>query len=272
MAHRLYPRNLPSIYATEKLPTGRSRLAGALGAAIARATSVAAPGVPVAAWLGFASNGDTNEVTDLGEVGSFGTMTRDLPALRADPIVRQILGRPADDWRALPDQAAMGVVDLVNGSGTMAASLAPGLRPSSGSSPWAVVLGILDWTHPTNARSMIRRHPEIAAVPEASRWSSLYRAVAEDAAAGRIRLANDHSSEAYTALRTQQKLEAARALGTGFFGPGDPAADEVLARLVTGQPASFAPPASGTDDFAIMVLVTTAATLGVLAVLRRSRR
>lgn len=234
MTHRSYPQNLPSTYAAEKLQTALARRSGPLGAAIARATSVAAPGAPVEAWLGFASNGDVNEVTEVNELGAFGIEGARVPSLRVDPTVVRILSRPAGDWHDLPDQAAMGIVNVLDHAKDIFASLPAVVRPSSPSSPWNLAVGIYSWSLPANARRGLERHPELAAVPEATRWNALYRAIAEDAAAGIIPLANDHSSEAYTALRTNQKIQVTRALGSPFFGPSDPASDEVLARAVVG--------------------------------------
>lgn len=235
MAHRLYPRNLPSTYATEKLTEGRARAAGPLGASIARATAVVAPGVPTSAWLGFASNGGVTEITSANELGAFGTEGARIPSLQRDPAVVAILGRPAGDWRVLDDQAAMGIVNVLRHATEAFASQPAAMRPSSPSSPWNVAIGVNSWSSPANTLRGLSRHPELALVPEGARWSAFYRAIARDAQEGTVALANDHSSEAYTVLRTQQKLEVARALGPAFFGPSDPEADEVLARAVVGD-------------------------------------
>lgn len=241
MAPRTYPFNLPSTYAREKLPEARSRAAGPLGTGIDRASAVLSPGVPTAAWLGFASNGGINEVTSENELGAFGIEGARLASLQRDPGVVAVLGRPAGDWHVLSDQAAMGVANVLRHAAGAFASQPAALRPSSPSSPWNIAMGFHTWSMPASTRRSLERHPELAQVPEEERWQAFYRSVARDAQEGLIRLANNHSSEAYTALRTQQKLEVARALGSTFFGPSDPEADEVLARAVVGDPIPSVP-------------------------------
>ena len=282
MAHREYPRNLPSIYASEKVAAARSRLSGPLGAAIQRATSVVAPGVPSSAWLGFASNGERDEVTEANELGYFGIEGARLSRLQRDPDVVRILGRTSTDWHPESDQAAMGIVNVLDHASDVFAQLPALVRPSSPSSPWNVAIGIFSWSSPTNARRAVARHAEhLVALPEEARWRAFYRMLAADARAGLIPLANDHSSEAYTALRTQQKIEVARSLGSSFFGPSDPQTDEVLARLVVGQfPDADVPTDDGAAPYVLAeagfpasgILVGLVAGVVIVEILRRRKR
>ena len=229
-----------------------------------RGRDVCCPGVPLAALLGFAANGGTNENTtgwivgddteratalrdgrkplggsptegygrvgsdDLHELGPFGVEGGHCPDLVAGPgstwhdlasgySVRKILDRDAvtgSRWHgAVADQYAVGIANLARHSASMGAKLMAlnaHLGWDSDDKPWSLwrwAITCASWSAGSGGtmRHLQRYMRELATVAEGSRWGAFVRlaAAVDDRGA-------KHRADEYTALRTCQKIEAAR--------------------------------------------------------------
>jgi hypothetical protein len=227
-----------------------------VGTTLREMTPKVFPGAPAEAIAGFCANGGVTEnTTECGpnaapgaacrsqkfhEIGLFGTEAglRNGPApnpnpnaeynswgkLASHPLVRQLLGgRSAsmehNRWKIqIPDQVAVGLVNIRRHGAAVAANLDPSIRPNANtsSSIFFVACCFMGWSAGDGraAKHMNRFKDILARVPEENRWGAFLRALAEGINAGRIDLRGlrKHQSVAYSALRTWQKLAAGQLL------------------------------------------------------------
>ena len=129
--------------------------------------------------------------------------------------VRKVLDRAGvegDAWHgAHEDQIAIGAWNLARHSSQIRAKLPASLAWSDDAKPWCLwrwAMSMMSWSAGTAgaARHVVRYERELAAVAPTQRWATLMRCAATyDGDAKR------HGCPSYSALRTAQKLEAARA-------------------------------------------------------------
>jgi hypothetical protein len=122
-------------------------------------------------------------------------------------------------WKIqIPDQVAVGLVNIRRHGAAVAANLDPSIRPNANtsSSIFFVACCFMGWSAGDGraAKHMNRFKDILARVPEENRWGAFLRALAEGINAGRIDLRGlrKHQSVAYSALRTWQKLAAGQLL------------------------------------------------------------
>jgi hypothetical protein len=118
------------------------------------------------------------------------------------------------DPSAVPDQAAVGIADLLAMGRDVRALLAANLRAPTPNSPWAVLLAFSGFSAgPTSAaRAVARCARDLEGVPEADRPRAWVEALARRWREGEVFTpAGAHGNPAYTAMRGWQKLEAGRA-------------------------------------------------------------
>lgn len=254
-----------------------------VGATLREMTPKVFPGAPSEAIAGFCANGGVTEnTTECGpnappdaacrgqkfhEIGLFGTEAgpRNGPApnpnpnaddnswgkLANHPLVRQLLGgRSAtmehNRWKTqIPDQVAVGLVNIRRHGATVAANLDPSIRPNANtsSSIFFVACCFMGWSAGDGrAAKHVNRFKDILArVPEENRWGAFLRALAEGINAGRVDLRGlrKHQSVAYSALRTWQKLAAGQLLAgkTGgnvkWFDTGLGGDEASIAEIIT---------------------------------------
>lgn len=218
-----------------------------VGKTIREMTPKVFPGVPAEAIIGFCANANIKENTTEGvpsqkfhEIGLFGTEAgpRNGPAPSPDPkaednswgrlahhpTVKKLLGgRPAtmkhNQWKvAIPDQAAVGLVNVRLHGHTVAAKLDSSIRPdvTKSSSPFFIACCFMGWSAGDGraVRHLNRFKDVLARVPEEQRWGTFLRAVADGIRSGRLNLRGirKHNNVAYSALRTWQKLAAGQLL------------------------------------------------------------
>jgi hypothetical protein len=247
-----------------------------VGKTIREMTPKVFPGVPAEAIIGFCANANIKENTTEGvasqkfhEIGLFGTEAgpRNGPAPNPDPkaeynswgklahqpTVKKLLGgRPAtmkhNQWKvAIPDQVAVGLVNVRQHGHKVAAMLDPSIRPdiTKSSAPFFVACCFMGWSAGDGraARHLNRFKDVLARVPEGQRWGTFLRAVADGIKSGRLNLRGirKHNNVAYSALRTWQKL----------------AAGQLLARQTGGQ-AQWFNTGLGANEVEVMETITCA--------------
>ncbi len=252
---------------------------GPVGATLREMTPKVFPSVPVEAIVGFCANGGVTENTTEGvpaqkfhEIGLFGTEAglRGGPApnpnpiaeynswgkLANDPVIKKLLGGRAatmkhNEWKTkIPDQVAIGLVNIRRHGNKVVAALDPSIRPdsSTSSSIFFVACCFMGWSagDGTAARHLNKFKDILASVPEEKRWGTFLRALADGINSGRIDLGGlrKHQSVAYSALRTWQKL----------------AAGQLLARQ-TGGLVHWFNTGLGTDEASIAETITCAGNL-----------
>jgi len=243
-------RHSPAMWAREKLNKMRRWWADQsklrVGTTLRRMTPNVLPGVPAQAIAGFCANGDVAENTTdrnprqgFHEIGLFGTEAgpHDGPApnpdpkaednswgrLAANPRVVKLLGRRAtmvpDAWKtAIPDQVAVGLVNLLERGLKVARRLDPSIKPNTRGelSIYFVACCFMGWSAGAKgaADHLNRFKSALAAVPERERWGAFLRAVATGIQSGRLHLRGlrKHRSVAFSAQRTWQKLAAGELL------------------------------------------------------------
>lgn len=214
----------PTEYAQGKLATMRARASGELGALCERWVPEAFGPCPWELAIGASAmaTGQTELVPGpLREIGFFNTPTGTWRTLRTDPLVRALLGRDAidpegDAWeRAVADQTAIGLADLLRGQRAFADAL-PALAPATPGSAWGWYVALSSWSAGAGGTaSHLRPYAQrLASVPGSQRVGAYVSALLADVLAGAFADAADraHSNAAYSALRTLQKLECARQL------------------------------------------------------------
>ena len=162
---------------------------------------------------------------DLHELGAWGVegghvpervATGDSPwaTLAASDGVRKVLDRAAvtgDAWHgAHEDQIAVGVANLARHSRQIRAKLPASLVWTDDAKPWCLwrwAMSMMSWSAGTTgaARHVARYERELAALPPSKRWGAFVRLAATYNGDGA-----KHARPSYSALRTCQKLEAAR--------------------------------------------------------------
>jgi hypothetical protein len=209
--------------------------------------------------MGFASNASPTDDTYDGfhAVGLFGppagrTATAPDPnprgldnawgRLHDDSRVRAALGRNASmspgGWRALPDQVAVGLVNLLEDGYATQRLLPTSISTRDISSPWFAAAAFAGWSSgPGGAAPRFRRFEgNLARAGLDSRWTAYVKSLVDDYAAGRITShdACTHGNAAFSAVRTAQKLQAGKALAertggnVGWFDVGPPAVLQYL--------------------------------------------
>lgn len=163
---------------------------------------------------------------DLHELGAWGVegghvpervATGDSPwaTLAVSDGVRKVLDRAAvtgADWHgAHEDQIVVGVANLSRHSRQIRAKLPASLAWTDDAKPWCLwrwALTMMSWSAGTGgaARHVARYERELAALPPSQRWGAFVRLASGFDGDGR-----KHARPIYSALRTCQKLEAARA-------------------------------------------------------------
>jgi hypothetical protein len=155
--------------------------------------------------------------------------------------VRKVLDRAGvegHEWHgAHEDQIAIGVWNLSRHAAQIRAKVDPRLSWAAGDKPstlWRWALTMMSWSAGTGgaSRHVARYADALAALPEAQRWGAFVRLAASYDGDGR-----KHARPSYSALRTCQKLEAARAhadaAALAFLADGlDADRAAVYARLV----------------------------------------
>ncbi|HEU0178978.1 MAG TPA: extensin family protein [Blastocatellia bacterium] len=233
-----------------------------VGATLREMTPKVFRGAPAEAIAGFCANGGVTEnTTECGpnaphgaacrsqkfhEIGLFGTEAgpRNGPApnpdpraednswgkLASNPLVRQLLGgRSAsmehNRWKIqIPDQVAVGLVNIQRHGSVVAAHLDPAIRPdpNKSSSIFFLACCFMGWSAGDGraAKHLNRFKDILARVPEEKRWGTFLRALAEGINTGHIDLRGlrKHQSVAYSALRTWQKLAAGQLLASKTGG------------------------------------------------------
>lgn len=214
----------PTEYAEGKLPQMRARAAGELG----RLCEAWVPEVfgpcpwELAIGATAMATGQTELVPGpLREIGFFNTPTETWRALASSELVRALLGRDAispdgEAWReAVRDQTAVGLVDLLRGQRAFASAL-PALAPATPGGAWGWYVALSSWSAGAGGTAThLRPHAaQLAAVAGTQRVGAYVSLLIADVAAGRFSASDDraHTNAAYSALRTLQKLECARAL------------------------------------------------------------
>ena len=189
---------------------------------------------------------------DLHELGAWGVegghvpervATGDCPwvtGARSDGV-RKVLDRAGvegHEWHgAHEDQIAIGVWNLSRHASQIRAKVDPRLSWASGDKPstlWRWALTMMSWSAGTGgaSRHVARYADALALLPEAQRWAAFVRLASTYSGDGR-----KHARPSYSALRTCQKIEAARAhadaAALAFLADDlDADRDAVYARLV----------------------------------------
>lgn len=291
---RIYPDNLPSKYVRDHHAEGLARRNGEFGAILREYVPQVFPGTPIEAWLGFASNGGTNERTPGSSFeawGSFGVESTNYPRLSRDPRVVALLGRPAASdpgWMesrgGLRDQIATGLVNLRDDFDSISTRLPGPVRPASLADPWGVAMTFLAWSAGSGgATSSVARYNErLAGVRGNERFQAWGRMLAQDLASGvvRVGVSSSYSNPAHAWIRTQQKLRAGVDAG-GFAawllgGAGDDLLwiEDIIARAASGMDprGAGAPPPPGASGWTMLQVAGLAALgLGALYVVVKRR-
>ncbi len=137
--------------------------------------------------------------------------------------MRLLGGRPAtmehNRWKIqIPDQVAVGLVNIHRHGSLVATHLDPSIRPHASKSPsiFFVACCFMGWSAGDGraAKHLNMFKDVLARLPEEKRWGAFLRALAEGINTGRIdpRGLRKHQSVAYSALRTWQKLAAGQLL------------------------------------------------------------
>lgn len=229
------------------------------------------PGVPWEAFLGFITSANLTDNTTTGDprqafheigVGQIPAGPRNGPAPNPDPRAANnawgalantpeivgVLGHPAsmvpNAWKTLPrDQAAMTIANLKRDYASVKSALAPGVRPTVDTSPWAIAMAFSSFSAGAGgaATAFNRFAPQLAGVPDSRKWGALLQALNDGLRNGTLQPGNpNHPNPFYTAMRTWQKMESARQLaqGThgdaGFFASGLAHEDDVIAAVLAG--------------------------------------
>jgi len=275
---------VPEVWAQGKQATAVSRWQGDIGAAMRDLCPRSWPGVPVEAWMGFIANSTgPDERTSLDERGLFGVEGPNWPSLARDPATVALLGREAvgdPGWMGsrggLRDQIAAGLVDLHRHLVEVGNAF-PALRPAREDGLWAVALAFIGWSAGTgNVRHHLGRYAaQLAAVPEASRWGVWCWLLAGDLYSGAVPAGDaHHDNQAYSVVRTMQKLSSGRLLAratdpglVAWFDNGLAGAEGWVQAVLAaggygGSPSSVgAPPA--TPSFAVSSLPVADQTLTI---------
>lgn len=148
----------------------------------------------------------------------------------ASPLVRQVLGRAgktgAGEWRSVPDQVTIGMVNNLNHGLAVNRLLPVALRfvlDSDGRpahwSQWVHVCCTMGWSAgDSGARNHLALFPELSRVPEAERFSEwIRRLVTSGPAPGTAR---SHRNPWYSGVRTAQKLVAG-VVASSMTGEGE---------------------------------------------------
>jgi hypothetical protein len=232
-AAKLSPENgRASVYALRKLPEMRARWNGAAGAAVRDMAHATFPLYPSPALLCKTANSVNYRErycgTSFCAIGLFQTPEATWTRLRTDARVRVLLGgrdavatEPLGNdglypWQAasaIPDQCAVGLVDVRKGFEGLLRVAPRGLLTDSGSQ-WAWCCAVMAYTvGPGGAALVLQRYADqLAAAPEPSRFGALLLAVARDAAVPREPIG-------HAVARTWQQLECARMLADSINEP-----------------------------------------------------
>jgi hypothetical protein len=273
----------PWDYAASKLRALQDRRGNAFGQAVADygARTFTVDGRPQVLWAGMSpsylvalgvNSTGPSECTPAFEIGYYNTPAlgpcgtgREASGgrwarLARDPRVVALLGREGytgPEWaQALPDQAAIGLVDYRDGADELMRRL-PSIAGREGGS-WLLALAVMAYNlGPSGAaQALAPIAPQLAALPEDQRFERLtYLAVQ-----------SGNPQLAYITARAWQRLESGRQLaGTGStFWPGLPRAQGTEARFATlaglaerrhPLPRSSAPaPSQGPSPFLFIAL------------------
>ena len=277
MAAISYPSNLPSRWASDKLQKILGWWNGQSGDIMRRMIAQVFPGLPTEAHMGFVANGGWTEDTAFSsshapfhELGGYGITGGpwDVPApntdtskendwysLHADPDVRALLGGRDATMETFPrtasgrglvipleDQIAIGVVSLKRKRDQANNRLDSRIQWQNPVSLWATALSFMGWSAgvPGATGHVNRFASQLASVPEEERWDAFLRALASSVQSGASQRGHTHRYAVYSAVRTQQKLMASRALSeriggnSSFYGNPDPAAVDVIAQAASG--------------------------------------
>lgn len=202
-------------------------------------------------------NVNGNDLHELGPLGCEAGRVPGLVAVDGTPWasfarsdgVKRALGREAVTgaaWHgAVDDQIACGVASIVEHGRSVFAHVDARIRPALGADGlpvvwtlWAWMLALSGWSAGNGgiASHVARYVDALAAVPEAQRWATFVRCASTYSGDG-----SKHKRPSYTALRGQQKLEAAR-----------------LAALSTNDTAALSWLAADVDAATITTLVASA--------------
>lgn len=268
----------PDAFAAGYLGAMQSRWSSPIGTAIQSFMPTVFPGAPAEAILGFTTEaGTVNPATDdtatdgsnnsFHEIGYFQTEAGPAsgPApnpdsavaynnwgqLASDSTVTSLLGHAAtmvaDAWKtAIPDQAAVGMVNIRKHARAVAAQLPASIRPSGDGTLWAMAMGFMGFGAGDGgaAQTVNRYASQLATVDEAHRWGALIDAVLTDAHdhGGLPGTPGHHGNPAFDVLRAWQKLATGKALAT--------ANGNSVAWFDTGLGAQDATAQQGIDDAA----------------------
>ena len=232
----------PDVYAAEKLSTLRRWYTGPEGDALRRYLPAItwrgfrADAIPVAAWLGFASNSsgalDDTPGDSFHALGLYGIESTRLPRLLANPTVRAVLGGTPSTWQNVSAQTVMGVVNVLDHYAT---AMGAQTAPTAGTWPeW--VLACQAWSSGPGitARWWRATSATVLAADDATRWAAWVNALSHVPG----RSPGTHAWPLYSLLRAAQKWGAGLALANAvgnlpeWFGPAMPAA--VQSDLATG--------------------------------------
>lgn len=241
MADRTWDRALPLKYAESKQSSLDKRWKVELGDSLRAMVSQVWPGVPETVFLGFtafstSSKENTTEAVEgqkFHEIGYFQTEAglRDKPApdqdeggeynnwgrLHDDPLVVQLLGRKAtmtpDGWKnAIPDQVAVGLVNLRKKLDGGMRRLPETLRPKDFSSTWAVLLAFTMFSRGASQtmKCLAPYLEKLHFVSEDERWDAWESMLATDIRRGAASI-GDKSGKAgapWAIMRTRQKHDS----------------------------------------------------------------
>lgn len=241
MADRTWDRALPLKYAESKQSSLDKRWKAELGDSLRAMVSQVWPSVPEAVFLGFtafstSAKENTTEAVEsqkFHEIGYFQTEAglREKPApdrdpdgeynnwgrLHDDPLVIQLLGRKAtmspDGWKdAIPDQVAVGLVNLRKKLDSLVKKLPDDLKPKDYSSTWAVLLAFTAFSRGGGQTlKCLRPYMEkLGKIPENDRWAAWESMIAADITKDIESIGNKDGKAGgpWAIMRTRQKHDS----------------------------------------------------------------
>lgn len=243
---------------------------GELGDSLRSMVPVAWPGVPETVFLGFtafstSSKENTTEAVEgqrFHEIGYFQIEAglRDKPApdpdesgeynnwgkLHDDSLVVQLLGgrkatMTADGWKkAIPDQTAVGLVNLRKKLNSGIARMIPGLAPQDMSSTWAVLLSFTMFSRGVGQtmKCLAPYDEKLAKIPEAERWAAWENMLAADIVKDVDSIGNKDGKGGapWADMRTRQKSDSGKLFAKRknlpliWYPPSDPERDKTIVR------------------------------------------